>query len=360
MRTPYLSIDLHKIEHNTRAIAGLCAQHGISVAGVTKAVCGNPEVAKAMLRGGVQSIADSRLINIRRMQAAGIETSYMMLRVPALSEVNDVVALVDISLNSEMETLKALSAASVQTGKVHNVLIMVDLGDLREGIWPKDAPAFVSEAVKLRGIRVIGLGTNLACFAGVIPNEGNMTQLLELTQHIERTINLPMQMVSGINSSGLELIAGKRIPEGINHARIGEAILLGRETLHRKPWPGTKQDAFVLHAEIIEINQKPSLPIGERSEDAFGNTPLFEDRGQLKRALLNVGREDIDVNGITQLCENTRIIGASSGYLGLDITAVKTPLRIGDQLSFQLSYSALVAAMTSEYVHKYILPGGLE
>jgi predicted amino acid racemase len=150
MRTPYLSIDLHKIEHNTRAIAGLCAQHGISVAGVTKAVCGNPEVAKAMLRGGVQSIADSRLINIRRMQAAGIETSYMMLRVPALSEVNDVVALVDISLNSEMETLKALSAASVQTGKVHNVLIMVDLGDLREGIWPKDAPAFVSEAVKLR------------------------------------------------------------------------------------------------------------------------------------------------------------------------------------------------------------------
>jgi predicted amino acid racemase len=355
MKTPYLSIDLEKIEHNARTVTNLCAQHGIIVTGVTKAVCGNPHVAKAMLRGGVESIADSRLLNIRRMQTAGVKTRYMLLRVPALSEVNDVVEFVDISLNSELQTLQALSAAAVQAGKVHDVLVMVDLGDLREGLWPNAVLEFITEALKLPGIRIVGLGTNLSCFAGVMPSKHNMNQLLDLAHHIEQTQHLSMKMISGINSSGLELIANDQMPQGINHARIGEAILLGRETIYRNPWPDTYQDAFTLHAEIIELNQKPSLPIGKRSEDAFGNLPLFEDRGQLKRALLNVGREDIDVNGITPLCENAGIIGASSGYLGLDLTNVKTPLHVGDELSFQLNYGALIAAMTSEYVHKQFL-----
>jgi predicted amino acid racemase len=289
------------------------------------------------------------------MQTGGVKTRYMLLRVPALSEVNDVIEFVDISLNSELDTLKALSAAAVHKGKVHDVLVMTDLGDLREGLWPNEVITFMSEALKLTGIRIVGLGTNLSCFAGVMPGKHNMNQLLDLAHHIEQTLNLPLKMISGINSSGLELIAGKQMPQGINHARIGEAILLGRETIHRNPWPDTYQDAFTLHAEIIELNQKPSLPIGERSEDAFGALPLFEDRGQLKRALLNVGREDIDVDGIMPLGENAGIIGASSGYLGLDLTKVKTPLHVGDELSFQLNYGALIAAMTSEYVYKQFL-----
>lgn len=352
MKTPYLSIDLQKIEHNARSVVRLCTQLGVNVTGVTKAVCGNPHVAKAMLRGGVNSLADSRLINIHRLQDAGIDTRYMLLRLPALSEVNDIIAAVDVSLNSELPTLKALSAAAVQAGKVHEVIVMVDLGDLREGIWPDDVPRFVSEAVKLPGIRVIGLGTNLACFAGVIPSERNMHQLLELALSVEHTFKLPMKTVSGINSSGLDLITAHKMPQGINHARIGEAILLGRETVHRNPWPDTYQDAFVLHAEVIELHEKPSLPVGERSQDAFGGLPSFEDRGPRKRALLNVGREDIDICGITPLDKNVKIIGASSGYLGLDVGDAKTPIQLGEVLGFTLNYGALLAAMTSEYVHK--------
>lgn len=357
MKTPYVSIDLNKIEHNARTIVSLCNQHGISVTGVTKAVCGNPEIAKAMLRGGVQTLADSRLINIRRLQAAGIETQYMLLRVPALSEVNDVIASVDISLNSELPTLQALSAAAVQVGKIHDVIVMVDLGDLREGIWPSEVLRFVGEALKLPGLRIIGLGANLACFAGVVPSEQNMNHLLELVHIVEQSFQLSLNVISGINSSGLELIAANQMPPGINHARIGEAILLGRETIHRNPWPDTHQDAFVLHAEVIECNAKPTLPLGERSEDAFGELPLFENHGQRKRILLNIGREDIEVSGITPLYENAKIIAASSGYLGLDISETTNSIKLGDVLSFNLNYGALLAAMTSEYVYKEILPG---
>ena len=357
VNTPYLTIDLDKIEHNARTIVDLCDQHGIAVTGVTKGVCGYPDVARAMLRGGVTSIADSRLENIRRLGNAGIDTDFMLLRVPPLSAVDAVVESIDVSLNSELATLKDLSAAAIRAGKIHNVMLMVDLGDLHEGIWPDDVMTFVSQAINFDGIRIKGIGANLACFGGVVPSEENMNQLAELASVIEHRFSMTLEWVSGVNSSGLEMIASGKMPQRINHARIGEAILLGRETIHRKPWPGTVQDAFVLHAEIVELKQKPSLPVGERSEDAFGELVEFEDRGKILRALINVGREDIDIHGITPLDSRIDILGGSSGYLVLDVFAMEGNVAVGDELSFTLNYSALLTAMTSEYVTKHILTG---
>ena len=351
--TPYITIDLDKIEHNTRAITGLCNEHGIEVTGVTKVTCGHPEVAKAMLRGGVASIADSRLENIQRLKSAGIDTSFMLLRVPPLSAVDEVVESADLSLNSELAVLEGLSAAAIRSGKVHDVVLMVDLGDLREGIWIDEVIPFVREALKPGGVRIKGVGTNLACFAGVVPSEDNMNQLVKLANEIEHSFAITLEWISAINSSGLEMIASGRMPRRINHARIGEAILLGRETIHRKPWPDTFQDAFVLYAEILELKNKPSLPLGERSEDAFGRLTEFEDRGNVLRALINVGREDIDIEGITPLDSRIKILGGSSGYLVLDVSAVDGDISVGDELTFLLNYSALLTAMTSAYVKKY-------
>lgn len=353
MTTPYLTIDLNKIEHNTRTIVELCQQYGIEVAGVTKVTCGHPEVARAMLRGGVTAIADSRLENIQRLKQAGIDTLYILLRLPSLSTVEEVVDTVDISLNSELEVLKGLSAAAQRAGKVHDVILMVDLGDLREGIWPDELIPLTKEASTLPSIQIKGLGTNLACFGGVIPNEDNMKQLVILTTDIEQSCHRQCEWISGINSSGLNLIATGGMPGCINHARIGEAILLGRETIQRDPWPDTYQDAFILYAEVLELKQKPSMPVGERGEDAFGQQPDFEQCGEIQRALLNVGREDIDVDGITPLDERLAILGASSGYLVVDVTAAAGEIQVGDTIPFSLNYSALLAAMTSEYVKKY-------
>jgi len=359
MTTPYLVIDVDKIERNTRTIVTLCHEHGIEVTGVTKVTCGHPDVAKAMLRGGVGGIADSRLPNIQRLVSAGIDTELMLLRLPALSGVDQVVASVAVSLNSELDVLRALSVAAQHHGKVHDVVLMVDLGDLREGIRPDDLMGLVKEAASLHGIRIKGIGTNLACFAGVMPDEGNMQQLVELAAEVERYLDIKLEWISGINSSGLDLIARGGMPARVNHARIGEAILLGRETTHRKPWPDTFQDAFVLHAEVLELKKKPSVPLGERSEDAFGRQPEFEQRGEVLRALLNVGREDIDVEGLTPRDPGAVILGASSGYLVVDVTGIAGNIRVGDTLTFLMNYSALLTAMTSAYVKKRACHGGV-
>lgn len=358
MAYPYISIDLDKIEHNARTIASLCQAHGIVVTGVTKGVGGHPEVAKAMVRGGISSIGESQLENIHRLTAAGVHASYMLLRLPSLSEVEAVVESVDVSLHSELTVLESLSRAARRRGRVHDVLVMVDLGDLREGVWPRDLVPFLRDALRLPGIRMRGLGANLACFAGVMPDENNMNRLVELAQEIEQTCGHALAWISGANSSGLNLIASGRMPRRVNHARIGEAILLGRETTHRQPWPETFQDAFILHAEVVEIKTKPSRPIGERGENAFGRLTAFANHGERARALLNVGREEVAIEGITPCDARLKILGASSSYLVMDVTDAAGEVRVGDELTFALNYGALVTAMTSEYVEKRPLRGG--
>ena len=352
MAHPYVTLDLDKIEHNARIIVDLCRQHGLEVTGVTKATCGHPEVARAMLRGGVSSIGESRLENIHRLKAAGVPAPCMLLRVPPLSEADEVAAAVDISLNSELTVLKALGEAARRSGRRHDVIVMVDLGDLREGLWPDELIPFVREALALPGIRLVGLGTNLTCFGGVIPTEANMNRLVDYAREVEETFGMALRWISGVNSSGLELIASGGLPKRVNHARIGEAILLGRETVHRKPWPGTRQDAFLLHAEVIELKEKPSAPLGERGEDAFGHRPAFADHGEVERALLNVGREDVDIEGLTPVDPRLKVLGGSSDYLVVDVSGAAGEIRVGDELTFLLNYSALLAVMTSQYVAK--------
>ncbi len=358
MSGPYVTIDLEKIEQNARTIVNLCARYGIEVTGVTKVTCGIPQVAKAMLRGGVSAIGESRIENIQRLKANGVHAPFLLLRTPHLSAVQDIVNSVDMTLNSEIRVIEALSNAAQKRGSLHDIILMVDLGDLREGIWPDDLLPIIREVMKLPSIRIVGIGTNLSCYGGVVPTEDNMNRLVEYACQIESDFHLKLRYISGGNSSALNLIASGKMPERINHVRIGEAILLGRETVNRMPWPETSQDAFLLHAEVIEKKKKPSVPIGETSEDAFGNKPVFEDKGDMFRAILNIGREDVDISGITPRDSRLSILGASSDHLLVDVTAATDEICVGYDLKFTLNYGALLAVMTSMYVEKRPLKEG--
>ena len=352
MGRPWLSIDLARIEGNARTIARSCARHGIAVTGVTKGACGSPEVARAMLRGGVSSLGESRLENVARLRAAGVDSPVMLLRVPALSRADEVVRAVELSLDSEPVVLEALAEAARGRRRVHPVILMVDLGDLREGIWPDDLVPIARRAEALEGLHIVGLGTNLTCYAGVIPSQTHMQRFVSLVDDVERALGRRLAWISGGSSSALPLIAAGAMPTRVNHLRIGEAILLGRETVAREPWPGTAQDAFRLHAEVVELKRKPSLPEGERTADAFGRIRHFEDRGMRERALLDVGREDVEVEGLTPLDRRIEVLGASSDYLVMDVTEARADVQVGSEIAFALSYGALLAAMDSEYVEK--------
>ena len=152
---PQVAIDLGRIERNARTIVERCALSGIKVFGVTKGqTAGTPQVARAMLRGGVAGIAESRFENIRRLRDSGINAPIMLLRSPPMARVEEVVRnIVDISLQSELATIREISRIAERMGRVHDIMLMIDLGDLREGIWPSDLIPTVERILEFKGVR---------------------------------------------------------------------------------------------------------------------------------------------------------------------------------------------------------------
>jgi len=352
MNYPALKVNLDKLESNTRLLVEKCAAMGISVSAVTKVFCGIPEIAVAMVKGGANYLADSRIENLKKMQCLDIPK--MLLRIPMLSQVEEVVEYADISLNSEYEVMKALSNEAIKRGKVHQIILMVDLGDLREGVWVDEAMDYADKIMELEGIKLIGIGTNLTCYGAVIPNEGNLSKLVEIADSIEKKHNIKLSIISGGNSSSVYLVGKGAIPKGINNLRLGESIVLGNETAYGGRIAGTYNDCFTLCAEIIELKEKPSIPIGEIGVDAFGNKPTFVDRGVRKRAILAIGKQDVNVEGLTPIDENIIILGASSDHMIVDINDCKKEYGIGNIIEFTLDYGALLSASTSDYVKKII------
>lgn len=347
---PLLHIDLDKIQQNTTTIARLAAQHGISIMGVTKCCCGSHQVAQRMIKGGATSIADSRIQNIRFLKKEGIPSDLVLLRTPMISEIQDVIANADISLNSEISVIKKLSDEAHRQEKIHRVIIMVEMGDLREGIPPHYLHKTIDTTLSCKNIELYGLGMNLACFGGVIPTQDKIREFSQLVEEIEKDFAIKIPLVSGGNSANIPLLLEHADSLRVNNLRIGEGILLGLETVHRTPIPGTCQDAFTVEAEIIELQQKSSRPHGEISQDAFGKKPIFTDRGMITRGLLGIGRQDVIIEGLHPLERDIRVLGGSSDHIIVNVPPGQ--YKVGDTLTFTPNYGALLHLFTSPYVAK--------
>jgi len=353
--TPRLEINTQRIAENAREIIQRCHASHIQVACVGKVVCAQPEVILALEDGGADMLADSRLENLAEMRKTGTRLPLMLLRIPTPSRAYETVQLADISLVSDAGTIKKLSNAAVTLGKNHKIILMIDLGDLREGVWPDRVEKTLRSAISLRNIEIIGLGANLACYGGVIPTTEKMQQLVTLRDEMEKTLGTSLPLLSGGNSANLPLLISGGMPPEINMLRIGESILLGRNVLDRTPFPGTRQDTFQLVAEIIELERKPSIPIGLRGQDAFGGEPEFVDRGTRKRAICNLGRQDVVIDNLAPVDPGIIILGGSSDHLLLDMEDAEQIYDTGDEVHFLPGYAALLAASTSPYVKKVVI-----
>ena len=349
MSAPRLEIDLGKIRHNARTLVERLANRGISVTGVTKATLGSPEIAHAMLLAGVNGLGDSRIENIEAMRRSRVSARLSLIRSPMLSQAKRVVTCADVSFNTELEVIRRLSFEAGKLGRTHAVVLMVELGDLREGIMPVDLVAAVGETLSLPNIVFKGLGTNLACRSGASPDDANMGELSRLAALIETTFDISIEIVSGGNSANLEWVASSEYTGRVNNLRLGESILLGREALHRNAIDGLHTDAITLIAEVIESNVKPTQPTGVLAQNGFCKYPDVVDRGNVAQAILAIGEQDVDLGGL-QPAKGFEILGGSSDHL--IVTSGVGSMAVGAELTFQLNYSAMLRAMTSPFVGK--------
>lgn len=354
---PRLTVSLSKLRGNASEIVTRCAAKGIDVCGVIKGCTGIPQVAQAMVDAGVKQLGSSRLEQIVRCRRAGVPGPYALIRIPGLSEVPDVVRWCDMSLHSERAVLDALEAECARQDKSHRVIVMVDLGDIREGFWDQDEMVEVCVHVErdLPHLDLAGIGVNLGCVGSVQPTPEKMNDLLALRDRVEAAIGRKLDIVSGGATSSFTLVHWDTMPQGINHLRIGENILLGKDL--QLEW-GIEDmnylamDTFTLTAEVVEVKTKPSYPQGKLCMDAFGHKPVYTDYGIQRRAILALGKADVgDEKALLPREAGITVWGASSDHCILDVTHCGREIKVGDTVDFSLAYSNLVYVTAREDVN---------
>ena len=347
---PQLEFDLALLRSNADAVISRCRGMGIRVCGVIKGVDGLPEAARVLRAAGAEELGTSRLEQVAKCRAAGVPGPWLLIRIPGLTELPDVVALCETSLQSEWPTLLALEEECLRQNKTHRVIVMTDLGDLREGFWDKDELVDVCERVEreLPHVQLAGIGVNLTCYGSTKPTPEKMNELVGLARQVEQRIGRKLEIVSGGATGSFTLVHWGTMPAGVNHLRIGEAILLGKDL--QVDWgirdmDYLRMDALTLRAEVVEVKDKPTYPIGEFAIDAFGRKPVYEDRGIRRRAILALGRADVgELESLIPREPGLTVIGGSSDHCIVDVEDCPRRLQVGDIVEFSLCYSHMLYA----------------
>lgn len=351
MIAPRIEIDLSKIRYNTRHLVERLKTRGITVTGVTKAVCGHPAIANAMLEGGAVGLAEARIANAERMRSDGITCPISMIRTPTPSQVDRVVESCETSFNTEPRVITQLAAAALQRHTVHNVILMVEMGDMREGVLPEDLNTIAQIVLRTPGVALKGIGANFFCLNKVTPNSRMMTRFSVIGDETEDSTGSWLETISGGNSSNLAWALGADPVGRTNNLRIGEAILLGRDPISGHKINGLYSDAFSLAAEVIETKTNPESVLLQFRNPSLSAVHSQPEESQKSRLILAIGQQDTDVTGLT-FPAGVTFIGATSDHLIVESTNHR--MQLGSEIQMQMNYSALMRVMSAPDVEKVV------
>lgn len=354
----FITLDTKKLAHNFDFLNNIFTDNDIDWAIVTKLLCGNKLYLQEVLKLGVKQVCDSRIINLKRIKSINpaIETIY--IKPPAKNNAANVVKYADYSVNSESRIIERLSLEAVKQNKIHKVIIMVELGELREGIMGAHLMEFYEKVFRMKNIEVAGIGANLSCLYGILPSQDKLIQLSLYEQLIEARFNKKIDYVSGGSSVTIPLLLQGILPKGINHFRVGETLFFGTNVYDGTPLDGMEHDIFNLFVNIIEITEKPMVPTGTFGTNLEGET-FSPDESLLgktsKRALIDIGLLDVDKNHIQFVDPNLEIVGATSDIIVVDLGDNAKGYKAGDLLPVKLDYLSTLKLLNSEYVEKRVV-----
>ena len=353
----FIKLYRDKLASNYQHLSRLFAEHDIEWAVVSKMLCGNRAYLEELIGLGSRSICDSRISNLATVKDIDPDVETIYIKPPAKRSIADVVRHADVSFNTERYTIELLSAEAGRQGKVHRVIIMIELGDLREGIMGSHLIEFYESILNLPHIEVAGIGANLNCLNGVMPSEDKLIQMSLYEQLIEAKFNVSIPWVSGGTSVIIPLLHRGQVPAGINHFRVGEALYFGNNLITEEPMEGMHTDVFKLFAEVIEITEKPRVPIGYLGENPSGESFEIDEDDYGKssyRAILDIGLLDVDASYLLPDDEKLQFLGASSDMLVLDLGDDHARYKVGDLVSFNLKYMGALNLLNSDYIEKVV------
>ncbi|HLS30008.1 MAG TPA: alanine/ornithine racemase family PLP-dependent enzyme [Flavobacteriaceae bacterium] len=355
----FVTLEKSSLKQNYDFLDKLFKKHNIEWAPVVKMLCGNELYLEYILSLGNEQICDARLSNLKVIKELKPETETIYIKPPAKNSIEEVVKYADVSFNSEFVTIKWLSDEAKRQNKTHRILIMIELGDLREGIMGESLMDFYQKVFDLPNIEVAGIGSNLNCLSGVMPSKDKLIQLSLYEQLIEAKFGKKINGVSGGSSVMVPLLLKGMVPEGVNHFRIGETLFFGVDLFSNTTIEGMRDDVFKLNAEIIEVTEKPVSPYGDLDENPSGEKFEIkeEDFGQVhKRGILDIGLLDVaKPDFLNPTDENINFIGASSDMLVMDLSKTEKEYKVGDIVSFKMDYMGALRVMNSQYIEKRLV-----
>ena len=356
----YITINKKKLKHNYDFLNDLFKSEGIEWAIVTKMLCGVEPYLQEVIKLGIKEICDARISNLAKVKEMAPDVQTVYIKPPARRAIKDIVSYADASFNTELETIKLLSEEAQRQDKLHKIIIMIELGDLREGVMGEALMDFYESIFRLPNIKVTGIGSNLNCLHGVMPSQDKLIQLSLYKQLIEAKFNRKIPWVTGGTSVVIPMVLTKQLPVGINHFRVGETLFFGLDLVHDKLIPGMEGGVLKLYSEIIEINEKPVVPIGELDTNPSGEMYEVneEDYGRTShRAILDVGLLDISSDYLVSADPALDFVGASSDMLVMDIGENEANYKVGDLVPFDLKYMGALQLLSSSYIEKRVIEG---
>ncbi len=354
----YITLETKKLATNFNHLNQFFSSHTIDWSIVTKILCGNKKYLTELLNLGIKQYSDSRISNLKMIKNLDKDAQTIYIKPPAKGVIAEVIEFADISMNTDLHTIQMLSDEAVKQNKIHQIIIMIDLGELREGVMRDNFMDFYAKVFEMKNINVVGLGSNLSCLYGILPNNDKLIQLCLYKQLIELKFNVKIPFISGGSSVTIPLIKQGNLPKEVNHFRVGETLFMGTDAYNHVPFQNMENDIFKLYAEIIELYEKPLIPSGELSSNLEGNKVTFDAENTGKssiRAIIDIGLLDIDMKHLEATDKNIKLAGATSDMVVLDLGENLKNFKVGDQMEFTLDYMGIVRIMNSKYIEKRVV-----
>jgi len=353
----FIVLNKEKLAHNFTFLNKLFKKHNIEWAVVSKILCGNKSYLQEVINLGIKQVCDSRVSNLKVIKSINPNIETVYIKPPAKRSLKSIIKYADISINTEFETIKLLNEEAKKMKKVHKIMIMIEMGELREGVLGDDFIAFYESVFNLSNIEVVGIGTNLTCLYGVLPNQDKLIQLSLYEQLIEAKFNKNITYVSGGSSVTIPLIYKGLLPKSINHFRVGETLFLGTDVYNDSTIRNMEHNVFQFFAEIIELSEKPMVPSGEMGTNVEGEEYEFNDSDLGKnsyRAILDIGLLDVEDKHILPKDNDIEIAGSSSDMIVLDLGKNPKNYKVGDLIEFSLNYMGTLSVLNSKYIEKRV------
>lgn len=359
-----LIIETQRIQENIKRLSSFFGDHGIYWSLVTKVFSGDIEFLQHILTDevieNIYSVGDSRLTSLKNLKKVNPHMRTIYIKPPAITYAEDIVRYADISLNSSFETIMALNEEAIKQNKIHQVIIMIELGELREGVNLDDFMGFYESVFHLPNIDVIGIGSNLGCMYGIEPSYEKLMELSKYRREISKKFNKELKLLSGGSSITLPLIETGQVPKDVNHFRVGEAAFFGVSPLKNEPFLDLHTDTFEFDANIIELEEKKLVPDGTISDGNIGHTADFDEADAHKttfKAILDFGILDVDVKDLETKEDGIEFVGVTSDMLVLDIGENENPdgtqrFHTGDKIRFTCNYMAVARLLNSKFIDK--------